>query len=528
MVSSLPCVLIGLPGVGKSSVGRAVANELGRPFVDLDTSIEKAAGCPIPQIFSGQGEPAFRKLETESLIEALGQRPVPVIAGGGGLVVTEANRNLLSQADVVWLDAPNEVLTRRIPANGARPLLAGDQNARLRRLRHERLPHYLACADHVIVDDGSLTIRELVARVVARSRAELGTDDIMVETVHIGEGRSYPVLVGPGAIGCLDSVLPVGVHRVAVITQDGIGIEVDTGVEHQVFTVEDGEGAKRLEVVGDLASRFARWGLTRADAVVSVGGGVVSDLAGYVASSYHRGIPVVHVSTTLLGQIDAAIGGKCGVNLPEGKNLLGAFKQPAAVICDTNTLSTLPVAEFRSGMGELAKYHFIGDGFISDGCIGDGRLDLLPLAERVAACVRIKADVVADDEHETGRRAILNYGHTLAHALEAATGYRIRHGEAVAVGLLYAAEVGLRLGRIDEARVAEHRRVIDAYGLDPTMEDSIDGHEIVDLFGRDKKAIDGVTFVLDGPDGLEAVLVEDESLLRSALETVQNATRAQP
>jgi 5-deoxy-5-amino-3-dehydroquinate synthase len=515
MMSSLPCVLIGLPGVGKSSIGRAVAADLGRPFVDLDARIEASAGRPIAQIFAERGEAGFRQLETDALAEAISSRPSPVVAGGGGLVVIEANRALLDQAEVVWLDAPHEVLVQRLPDDGQRPLLAGDPEARLRQLRHQRLPHYLTCADLVVIDRGSSSVEAMAAEVGAKLAAARSAEPVMTEPVDIGGGRSYPVLVGPGAVDRLASVLPPGVRRVAVITQDGIGVEVEVGVEHQVFTVENGEQAKRLEVMGDLASRFAKWGLTRADAVVSVGGGVVSDLAGYVAASYHRGIPVVHVSTTLLGQIDAAIGGKCGVNLPEGKNLLGAFKQPAAVICDTSTLTTLPLTELRSGLGEMAKYHFLGG----------GHLDQLTLAQRVAACVRIKADVVADDEHETGRRAILNYGHTLAHALEAATSYQIRHGEAVAVGLLYAAEVAHQLGRIDQDRVDEHRRVIDAYGLDPFLPEGIDGAEIIDLFGRDKKAIEGVTFVLDGPDGVEPVLVEDRDLLLSALDTVQTATR---
>jgi 5-deoxy-5-amino-3-dehydroquinate synthase len=520
---SVPCVLIGLPAVGKTSVGRALAAHLGREFIDLDEAIEAAEGRSIPDIFAADGETAFRRLETEALRRALARRPAPVIGGGGGIPTVEANRALLATAHVIWLDAPDRVLLDRLDGDSGRPLLEGDRAARLRRLRHERLAHYTVCADQIVVEEGSETIDDLVRAVSARmgvdaggtadGRGSDGQPRLLTEVVEIGGGRSYPVLVGPGAVDRLPSVVPDGVRRVAVVTQAGIGVDVDPGVEHRVFTVADGEGAKRLEVVGDLASQFARWGLTRRDAVVSVGGGVVSDLAGFVAATYHRGIPVVHVSTTLLGQIDAAIGGKCGVNLPEGKNLLGAFKQPAAVICDTATLATLPVPEFRSGMGELAKYHFLGG----------GELDRLPLAPRVAACVRIKADVVADDELESGRRAILNYGHTLGHALEAATGYGIRHGEAVAVGLLYAAELARALGRIDDDRVAEHRRVIDTYGLEPTMPAGIDGDEIVELFGRDKKAVDGVTFVLDGPEGVEPVMVEDRDLLRSVLETVSSA-----
>jgi 5-deoxy-5-amino-3-dehydroquinate synthase len=331
------------------------------------------------------------------------------------------------------------------------------------------------------------------------------------EPVDVGHQRSYPVIVGPGARCRLPDVLPPTARRVAIVTQQAVDVEVDPGIEHRVFTVEDGERAKRLDVVGDLASAFARWGLTRNDVVVAVGGGVVTDLGGFAASVYHRGVPVIHVATTLLGQIDAAIGGKCGVNLDEGKNLVGSFWQPAAVLCDTDTLVTLPERDYRSGLGELAKYHFLGG----------GELDALPLVDRVAACVRIKADVVAEDEREGGRRAILNYGHTLAHALEAAGTYEIRHGEAVATGLVYAAEVAHRLGRIGSTEVEEHRRVVEHYGQSVTVPAGLDAKQVLDLFGRDKKALDGITFVLDGPDGVEPVRVDDHDVLLAALEAMR-------
>lgn len=331
-----------------------------------------------------------------------------------------------------------------------------------------------------------------------------------VEHVDIGGGRNYPVIVGPGARHRIQEVLPERSKRVAVVTQPGIGADLTTSIDGrdvQVFEIEDGEQAKRIEVAADLASRFAQWGMTRNDVVVAVGGGVVTDLGGFVASIYHRGIAVVHVATTLLGQIDAAIGGKCGVNLPEGKNLVGSFWQPSAVLCDTDTLVTLPERDYRSGLGELAKYHFLGG----------GELDALPLVDRVAACVRIKADVVAADEREGGLRAILNYGHTLAHALESAGTYEIRHGEAVATGLVYAAELAHRLGRIDRVEVDEHRRVVEHYGHSTTLPAGVDDDTILDLFGRDKKALDGITFVLGGANGVEPVRVDDRAVLIDAL-----------
>ena len=349
---------------------------------------------------------------------------------------------------------------------------------------------------------------------------------MIVVPVGLGE-RAYEVLVGPGARHELASLvaraLPDTVRRVAVVTQD-LGIEVDPGVEHRTFTIPSGEEAKSMATVEALCSGFARWGMSRRDAVVAVGGGMVTDVGGFAASVYHRGIPVVHVSTTLLGQIDAAIGGKTGVNLAEGKNLVGTFWQPSGVICDTDLLETLPPGEWRSGLGELAKYHFLGGD-------PDGRaLDALAIDEQVAACVRIKAAVVAADEREaalgagSGRgpgREVLNYGHTLAHAIETAGGYGMRHGEAVAVGLVYAAELARELGRIDDARVAEHRRVVAGYDLPMRVPDGLAGDELIDLFGRDKKALDGITFVLDGPDGVEPVAGVTRAAMEAALERVR-------
>lgn len=329
--------------------------------------------------------------------------------------------------------------------------------------------------------------------------------------VALGE-RTYPVLVGAGVRHELAAVLPASAKRVAIVSQAGIPLDVDPGREHQRFEIGDGEAAKDLTTVGALCSAWARWGLTRGDAVVAVGGGLVTDVAGFAAASYHRGVPVVHVSTTLLGMVDAAIGGKTGVNLPEGKNLVGAFWQPHAVLCDTDALATLPPRELRSGRGELAKYHFLtGEDLLA-----------LELEARIAAAVRIKAEVVAGDEREDPSnrrgRAILNYGHTLAHALETAGRYDLRHGEAVAVGLRYAALLAARLGRVDAARVAHHDAVLAAYELDAALPAGSDPTQLVELMGRDKKALDGLTFVLDGPDGVEVVAGVDAATASSVLD----------
>jgi len=331
--------------------------------------------------------------------------------------------------------------------------------------------------------------------------------------------RSYDVIVGRGAVGELSTVLPSSARRVAVVTQRGLLgaggalgwdiTDIMRGYDVDVHEIGDGEGAKSLATIEHLVRGFARQGLTRHDVVVGIGGGMVTDVAGFAAASWHRGTPVVHVSTTLLGMVDAAIGGKTGVNLPEGKNLVGAFWQPSAVLCDLDALDTLPPRETRCGLGEMAKYHFLtGDDLLA-----------LELPDRIARCIEIKADVVASDEREGGRRALLNYGHTLAHAIEIATEHRVAHGEAVAIGLVFAAELARDLGRIDDERVAEHRRVVaGAYDLAVSPPPGLDPVELLDLIGRDKKALDGLTFALDGPRGVEVVSGVDPSVVRSALE----------
>jgi 5-deoxy-5-amino-3-dehydroquinate synthase len=327
--------------------------------------------------------------------------------------------------------------------------------------------------------------------------------------------RSYDVLVGRGAVEAIDQLIPDAVRRIAVVTQSGVparfadvaALVPDRRVE--VFETGIGEGAKTLGTVETLMRGFARMGLTRNDLVIGVGGGMVTDVAGFAAASWHRGTPVVHVSTTLLGMVDAAIGGKTGVNLPEGKNLVGAFWQPSGVICDIDALESLPPREMRCGLGEMAKYHFL---------TGDDLLGM-DLPDRIARCVEIKAEIVASDEREGGRRALLNYGHTLAHALEIATDHQLAHGEAVAIGLMYAAELGRELHRIDDERVDEHRHVVAGeYDLAIRPPTGLDPDQLVALMHRDKKALDGLTFVLDGADGVEVVPGVDEVPVRAALE----------
>lgn len=329
--------------------------------------------------------------------------------------------------------------------------------------------------------------------------------------VELGD-RTYPVLVGHGAIGELDSLVPSDVQRVAVVTDPDIPFTVSVDRPTVTVHVAGSEDTKSLATIENITSAFARHGITRRDLVIGVGGGLITDVAGFAAAVWHRGTRVLHVPTTLLGMVDAAIGGKTAVNLPEGKNLVGAFWQPIAVIADLDALATLPERETRCGLGEVAKYHFLaGDDLLS-----------MPLAERIARCAAIKSEIVSSDENESGRRMLLNYGHTLAHAIETCGDHRLAHGEAVAIGLLFAARLARDLGRIDDRRVERHDEVVRLeYGLaDEAVMASVRllaVDELMTVMARDKKATQGLTFVLDGPDGPDVVHGVDPDRVRAAL-----------
>jgi 3-dehydroquinate synthase len=361
----------------------------------------------------------------------------------------------------------------------------------------------------------------------------------MTTVVPVALARDpYDVVVGPDAILDVGRVL-AGRRHVAIVTQAPVaaawlepvvGALDAAGVPAETFTIPDGEVGKGLDTVAALVSGFARHGLLRGDAVLALGGGVVGDVAGFSAAVYHRGIDVVQIPTTLLAQVDSAIGGKTGVNLPEGKNLVGAFHQPRAVLADTRTLATLPERDFRSGLGEVAKYALMFDVEVDPtGLVGllrlhtDGLLarDADVLETVVACCARIKADVVAADEFEEfGLRATLNYGHTFAHALETVTGHKLLHGEAVAIGLVFAIHLAASLERVGLDAIDRVHSVLFSLGLPLEAPEGLVAAELVDVMRRDKKASGGLTFVLPGPAGLERVDDPPAAAVERALRAV--------
>ena len=321
-------------------------------------------------------------------------------------------------------------------------------------------------------------------------------------------GREYPVLIGHGVVEDIAQFLPKSARKTVIITQSGIPANLSLPIESKTVIIGQGESTKSLATIESLSQEFADMGITRNDVIIGIGGGMVTDIAGFAASTWHRGTPVVHVATSLLAMVDAAIGGKTGVNLPQGKNLVGAFWQPSAVFCDLDSLATLPERELRCGLGEVAKYHFLtGDDLLA-----------MSLDERVARCVGIKGSFVEQDERESGKRAFLNYGHTLAHALETVGNHQLAHGEAVAIGLIFAARLARALGRIDDARVDYHELVVgQTYSLQTRMPAGLDIDALLAAMARDKKALNGLTFILDSPQGLEIVAGISAEVVRSEL-----------
>ena len=324
--------------------------------------------------------------------------------------------------------------------------------------------------------------------------------------------RSYSVVVGSGVSKELENFLPKSAKRAVIVTQENIPFSIKLSLPYTTVLVGNGEQFKSLQTIETISEQFAKFGLTRSDVVIGLGGGMVTDIAGFAAASWHRGTAVVQMPTTLVGMVDAAIGGKTGVNIAQGKNLIGAFWQPSAVLCDIDALKTLPDRETRCGLGEVAKYHFLtGDDLLA-----------LELSARIARCVEIKADIVAADEREQGGRAVLNYGHTLAHALERSSDFELAHGEAVAIGMIFAAHLAHSLGRIDDVRLAHHYKVIrDSYGLGVVIPTTIDRKVLIDLMRHDKKAINGLTFVLDGVNGVEIVSGVEEKYLHQAFDAME-------
>ena len=493
----LNTVLIGMMGAGKSTVGRLLAARTGRPFSDTDELVEAAVGCSISELWQRRGEDAFRSLEAQAVAEVASADGQVVAVGGGAVLRPDNVAALRATGRLVYLRARPETLRARVGQAGGRPLAA-----RLETLAAEREATYLSAAD-LVVDTDDLSADAVAERLARRV------------TVAVA-GRAYDVVVGGGALEELPAVRAAVVAPARVREVHGEAVEKALGGAVWV-DVPDGEAAKTPAVLAHVWNALAAAGVGRDDVVVGLGGGATTDLAGFAAATYLRGVPWIAVPTTVLGMVDAAIGGKTAVDLAHGKNLAGAVWQPSLVICDTNLLATLPEREVRSGWAEVTKYGFIADPAILDECVSGARL---PSDDLVRRCVAIKAEVVAADEREGHRRMWLNYGHTVGHAVELASGMSLSHGEAVAVGLVAAAELGAMAGFADVREVTT--QVVERLGL-PSHASGLDRAAVESAMAADKKrGAQGLRFVV-----LEAlgrpVVVDEADLPRGALPAALDA-----
>ncbi|MDP2328094.1 MAG: 3-dehydroquinate synthase [Dehalococcoidia bacterium] len=530
-------VLVGLSGVGKSSVGKALAARLGWPLVDTDDLVTAREGKSPADLIVEQGEPAFREIEQRVIAEAAKQVPA-VIATGGGAFQRAANRRSLGERGFIcYLDAPATEVARRLRANPdvlVSPLLGQDIEARLEELDRERRPFYQHADLWVPVqgapDEEAQTVEAAVARIIHAWTAEaaalpgntrrldrLGADQPArgpAAVVDTGDQR-YPIWVGSGELRRLgDRLRQVGLdgRRVFlisdshVIEQHGrtVAEALDAaGIPGASYVIPAGEQSKTQRIAAELYAWLAAEKAERRDVIVALGGGVVGDLAGYVAATYLRGMPVVQLPTSMLAMNDAAIGGKVAVDLPQGKNLVGAFHQPTAVISDIDVLRTLPRRSYVEGFAEVIKHALILDPALlktleeNAANLSSGGPDWDLVAEVVARSSRLKALVVSSDPKEQGLRAILNYGHTIGHGIEQATGYRdYMHGEAVSVGMMGAAKISQAMGLIDQSVVDRQADLLRSFGL-PLVAPDVNTTVIMDAMTRDKKVEQGrLRFVL--------------------------------
>ncbi|OKL47813.1 3-dehydroquinate synthase [Boudabousia liubingyangii] len=511
--------LCGLPAAGKTTVGQILARALGWEFLDLDHLIEKTAGKSIPEVFSESGEEHFRDLETAALQEVLQAENPCIIALGGGALDRPANQALLAEQAVVHLKVDPKTAFERARHEGNRPLLNGtDPEAKLQELAQRRNPIYQKVATIQVPAEQA---PEQVARQICR---ELGKN-LGISLVR-GQ-RDYLVLVGTDLqAAILRSLLDAGDDHLIVHPEalKPAALELSELLEQQgkrvrCFQHADGEAGKSLSQLA------AAWDLLGAEAygrdcvITGLGGGATTDLAGFIGATWMRGVKTVMLPTSLLGMVDAAVGGKTGINTEAGKNLVGAFYPPTAVFCDLKFLQTLPEAELRNGMAEVIKCGFIRDPYILQLCQGIAP-GTLPTGEvlqaLIEAAVRVKAQVVSTDLFESGLREILNYGHTLGHAIEKAEKYQLPHGHGVSIGMVFAAHLAAELGIATKEYARDLTDRIAALGLPTNYAGS--WPDLRDTMARDKKNRQGqLRFVLcSSPGQVQTYRVNDEDALKRA------------
>ncbi|WP_373896742.1 bifunctional shikimate kinase/3-dehydroquinate synthase AroKB [uncultured Massilia sp.] len=535
-------------GAGKTTIGRQIARKLGKRFVDSDHEIEARTGATIPWIFEIEGEASFRRREAD-VIRDLSSQDDLVLATGGGAVLNPASRALLAErGTVIYLRASIGSILQRTSHDKNRPLLqTADPRARLEELFAQRDPLYREIAD-LVIDTGRPNVQSMVQTILdqlaaldaARAAAcarRAGKDAMNQQApttlnVELGE-RSYPIAIGPNLLddgALLDRHVDGG--KAAIVTNTTVaplylarvaGALRAQGREVVEIVLPDGEEHKNWESLNLVYDALLKHRCDRKTTLVALGGGVIGDLTGFAASSYMRGVPFLQLPTTLLSQVDSSVGGKTGINHPLGKNMIGAFYQPRAVIADTSTLDTLPPRELSAGLAEVIKHGAILDAdyfaWIEQNI---GKLvarEPQAMAYAIARSCEIKADVVRKDEREGGLRAVLNFGHTFGHAIESGLGYgNWLHGEAVGCGMVMAADLSARLGLVGAATLERVRALVQAAGL-PTVAPDLGIERWIELMAVDKKNEGGaIKFILLKPLGSPSITTVPPETLRATLD----------
>ena len=546
-----PIVMLGMMGCGKSYVSEVLAQKYGLDHYEMDAMIEAEQGMSISDIFEKHGEAYFRSLETTLLMDLLKNKGACVISSGGGVVEKAENMEaILDMAVSVWLKTDVPVLLERVRGGEERPMLlqGNDPAEELERLLNAREGLY-SKADIHIENNGDGSVEELADQIIEEVIMAQETKKPKIVHVNLGE-RSYDIVIGSGLLSSVQDYLPFDIKgkKLFIITDENVQ---GCGYPEQIHKAFQNNGARWSDIkvmpAGEATKSYDRliealdWmlgnDLNRDSIVVAVGGGVIGDLGGLAASLAMRGVPYVQVPTSLLAQVDSSVGGKTAIDTPYGKNLVGTFYQPVSVIIDTDTLKTLPEREIYAGYGEVVKYGFIGDKkffeWLED---GNGKKVLSQEPEATARAIEVcctnKAQIVEADEHEKGQRALLNFGHTFAHAFETLAGYdgKLLHGEAVSIGLVLAFDLSVRMGLCpveDYERVVAHFRdvglPVNIHDIDAQVADAIISNKqaLRDVMFRDKKVKDGkMVFVLansigdslvhkDVPDELVNEVLED-------------------
>lgn len=523
-MSSPKAIFIGMPGVGKSAVGKRVARQLNLNFADSDWLIEERARKSVEEIFAQEGEATFRKIEAEVIADALKDFD-GILSLGGGAVTTASTRELLKDKRVILIEAQDQVLAARLRNSpNIRPILADDIETKLAEIRRTRLPLYRSVVDEVlisnfepvfsVVDDAIATINSTSSRIIVS-----GTKNYNVVIGHhltakiIAQAQKFPAAM---------IIYSPDVQKIALDLAKRLRV---CSVRTTTFSVPAGEDAKNVETLAKAWEHAGENHLGRDGLIITVGGGATTDLGGFVAATWLRGVAVMHLPTTLLGMVDAAVGGKTGINTQAGKNLAGAFYPPIGVYCDLDALATLPAEEILAGMGEVLKCGFIKDREIIQLVATHGRKILqwnnIGLAQAIQRAIAVKAEVVSKDLYENGMREILNYGHTLAHAIERAENYQRRHGEAVAIGCIFASALAEAANIAQPGFTKLHHDAFLALGL-PVEYPQGNAEELLHLMESDKKVRkNNLRFVVLSEIGKPQILEAPNSkLLAKAFEAI--------